>query len=199
VVRALAFRPVRDHVPRQLYFLEGNLAILQSAYPSVNPFLVAASIFVAALSRGPHRMQAKFPPCPVALRARGATWECELEEVFRLRADALRRNWSRSVQPIYAAPPGLSTQATARLSARQNPRNWLAGITLKSPRRRLDRSARSTTRTVSISLAGPNATLRTVFFRPGLSSLSTGTPAGRSRPRAPRRAAGIRSEMQTAR
>ena len=34
-------------------------------------------------------MKAKLPPCPVALRARGATWECELEEVFRLRADAL--------------------------------------------------------------------------------------------------------------
>ena len=118
---APAFRPVRDHVPRQLYFLEGNLAILQSVHLSVNPFLVAASIFVEALSRGPHRMQAKFPPCPVGLRARGATWECELEEVFRLRADALRRNESRSVQPIYAARRGLSTQATARIVSSSEP------------------------------------------------------------------------------
>jgi hypothetical protein len=77
--------------------------------------------FFEALSRGPHRMQAKFPPCPVALRARGATWECELKEVFRLRADALRRNGSCSVQPIYAARPGLSTQATARIVSSSKP------------------------------------------------------------------------------
>ena len=121
VVRALALGPGRDHVPHQLYFLEGNLAILQSVHLSVNPFLVAASIFFEALSRGPHRMQAKFPPCPVGLRARGATWECELKEVLRLRADALRRNGSRSVQPIYAARPGLSTQATARIVSSSKP------------------------------------------------------------------------------
>ena len=199
MVSALTFRPGRDHVPHQLYFLEGNLAILQSVRLSVNPFLVAASIFFEALSRGPHHMQAKFPPCPVGLRAQGATWECELEEVFRLRADALRRNdHARSNQ--YTRPVrDCQHRQPPELSARQNPRNWLAGRTLKSPRRRLDRSARSTTRTVSISLAGPNATLRSIFFAPRLSSLSTGTPAGRSRPRAPRRVAGIRSERQTAR
>jgi len=66
-------------------------------------------------------LQAKVPPCPVGLRARGATWECELEEVFRLRADARRRNGSRSVQPIYAARPGLSTRATARIVSSSKP------------------------------------------------------------------------------
>ena len=142
-VRALTFRPGRDHVPHQLYFLEGNLLILQSVHLSVNPFLVAASIFFEALSRGPHRMQAKLPPCPVGLRARGATWECELEEVFRLRADALRRNGhARSNQ--YTRPVrDCQHRQPPELSACQNPRNWLAGRTLKSPRRILDRSARS--------------------------------------------------------
>jgi hypothetical protein len=114
------FGPFATTFPTSFISLRGTLQSYRAfTFPSTL-FSLQRRFFRGAFER-PHRMQAKFSPCPVALRARGATWECELEEVFRLRADALRRNESRSVQPIYAARRGLSTQATARIVSSSKP------------------------------------------------------------------------------
>ena len=131
------FGLVRDHVPHQLYFLEGNLAILQSAHPSVNPFLAAASILFEALSRGSHRCRQRFH------RVR---WVCALE--VRLGSASWRKCFDFALTRVVGTGHARSNQYTRRvracqhrqppeLSARQNPRNWLAGRTLKSPRRSL--------------------------------------------------------------
>ena len=49
----------RDHVPHQLYFLEGNLAILQSVHLSVNSFLVARRFSSRRFREGHTRMAGK--------------------------------------------------------------------------------------------------------------------------------------------
>ena len=68
--------------PLQQYFLQGNLAILPSAHPSVNFFLVGPSIFSSRRFRGPsRRIKATHPPLPVFGALDERLGSCELKEV----------------------------------------------------------------------------------------------------------------------
>jgi hypothetical protein len=97
----IGLAPGVRQAPLQLYFLQGNLSILQSGCLAVNPFsLYRVDFFRGARDRRPH---AHAPPFPVFRAPGSATWDCELKEVGRLSALAPRQ--SSSVQPIYAALP----------------------------------------------------------------------------------------------
>ena len=115
------FGPAATTFPASFISLRGTLQSYRAfTFPSTL-FSLQHRFFSRRFREGHTACRQNFHRVPVGLRARGATWECELEEVFRLRADALRRNGSRSVQPIYAARPGLSTQATARIVSSSKP------------------------------------------------------------------------------
>jgi hypothetical protein len=123
-----AFQRVRGQAPRQVNFLQGNLSILLSVSIAVNPFLVCSVDFFRGAFESVTPRRHSNSPFPAEVRARGATWELRAEgsvstlrghasseQAVRYRAFALRRNgWQRSVQPIYAVPCRLSTQATAQ-------------------------------------------------------------------------------------
>jgi hypothetical protein len=103
---ALAFRLVRRHVPHQLYFLEGNLAILQSVHFPVNSFLAPARRFCSRRFReGRTRCRQRFTVSG-GPRAQGATGRCELKEVS---AGKCRRRVTLGPTNIRRAPETVNT------------------------------------------------------------------------------------------
>jgi hypothetical protein len=100
------FRPRVRHAPLQLYFLRGNLAILESVHRTVNHFLATASIF---LSRRPSTPTKQRPTVNGGPRAEVRLGSCELKEGRRVNA----AGESVSVHSIYVPVPPLSTQADA--------------------------------------------------------------------------------------
>ena len=202
---------LRGQAPHQLYFLQGNLAILQSISVAVNPFLARAPTFsLRRFPRPSHRVKATqhrfrwFRALEVRLGS------CELKECFD-SARALRRNRPLDdalLRGVGTASHARSTQYTLHLrdcqhrqppesTAQQKLRNRLAGRTLKN--RTVLRTQGPVQRREGLVYRSPPLTQPLTTNFSALNSPSAAPPAARPRPRAPRRGAGIRSEIRTAR